>query len=176
MRQLTFSSGFLRIVFHHLCRLQYPADTGNGWSVKSWWVTLDVGAMATTEVALNPGDGVFGNMTRTGAGRWFIDSVNTRTGQHTGLTTPRSIVDRLRVQPWAYITAECYGCVDCSTYPTAPSYFKSMAFASDDGSKTAPSWVVNPQPDPNQFCHEGTVIVNATDAYIYFSGPPADAA
>ncbi len=123
--------------------IQYPADTGSGWSVKSWWVTLDVGAMASTEVALNPGDGVFGNMTRVGAGRWFIDSVNTRTGQHTALTTPRSIVDRLRVQPWAYITAECYGCVDCSTYPTAPTYFKEMAFACDDGSKTAPAWWVS---------------------------------
>jgi len=96
---------------------QYPGDNGNYWSVKSWWVTLDVGAMASAEVQLEVGDLVFGNMTKTGEQEWFINSVNTRTGDATPITAS-GIGDRLRSQPWAYVTLECYGCSSCATYPS----------------------------------------------------------
>jgi hypothetical protein len=46
---------------------------------------------------------VFGNMTMTGKGEWFIDSVNTRTGEQTSLTAKGvEFGGRLDVQPWAY--------------------------------------------------------------------------
>jgi len=46
--------------------LQYPGDDGNYWSVKSWYVTLDVGTVESQEVPLAVGDFVFGNMTQVG--------------------------------------------------------------------------------------------------------------
>jgi hypothetical protein len=83
--------------------LQYPGDGGSYYSVKSWWVTLDIGAMASDEVQLNPGDNIFGNMTRTGPLEWFIDSVDSKTGTHTSITA-KGLGARLKSQPWAYGT------------------------------------------------------------------------
>jgi hypothetical protein len=81
--------------------LQYPGDNGNYWSVKSWWVTLDVGAMASNEVQLEVGDNIFGNMTKIGTEAWFINSVNMRTNQQTSIKAS-GIGARLKSQPWAY--------------------------------------------------------------------------
>lgn len=39
---------------------QFPGDYGRYWSIKSWYVTLDAGAVSSTEVRLNVGDKVFG--------------------------------------------------------------------------------------------------------------------
>lgn len=64
--------------------LQYPAQSGQGWSARSWFVTLDIGAVASDEIAFRQGDVVFGNMTKTGPSQYFIDSVNTRTGRPRG--------------------------------------------------------------------------------------------
>jgi hypothetical protein len=51
---------------------QYPSDTGRGWSVKSWYVTLDGSSFASSEVLVAAGDTIFGNMTRIGANSFFI--------------------------------------------------------------------------------------------------------
>ncbi len=40
--------------------LQYPGDLGNYWSVKSWYVTTDSGAIESPERKCNPGDTIFG--------------------------------------------------------------------------------------------------------------------
>ena len=52
----------------------FPASVqGRGWSVRSWWVTLDLGAASSTELALPPGAAIFGNMTKTSAaGDWYM--------------------------------------------------------------------------------------------------------
>lgn len=92
--------------------IQFPGDQGNYWSVKSWWVTLDVGAMASNEVQLLPGDKVFGNMTKTGTDAWFINSVNTRTSQATSIIAS-GIGSRLKSQPWAYGAFQLTTCMHC---------------------------------------------------------------
>jgi hypothetical protein len=83
--------------------LQSPADSGAAWSARSWFVSLDVGAVASQEIAFDEGDIVFGNMTQTGAQRWFINSVNPRTKKQTYITTSHA---RLALQPWSYTTVE----------------------------------------------------------------------
>ncbi len=39
--------------------LQTPADSGAPWSVKSWLVTLDVGAIQTDEIEVSTGQVFF---------------------------------------------------------------------------------------------------------------------
>lgn len=82
----------------------YAASFGNEWSVKSWWVTLNGGAMFSTELPVNSGDKIFGNMTRVGSQSYYIGSVIASSGKVTGITYTNS---RLQSQPWAYNTLEC---------------------------------------------------------------------
>jgi hypothetical protein len=75
-------------------------------------VTLDVGALYSNEIVVQPGDAIFGNMTRlSGGSAWFIDSVVQSTGKHTSIKATASQMgnNRLQNQPWAYVTLECYG-------------------------------------------------------------------
>jgi hypothetical protein len=93
--------------------LQTPADSGDAWSVKSWYVTLDAGAIQTPEIVVQPGQVIFGNMTLIADSTWFCGATVA------GMSTNFSYSDpRLKTQPWAYTTLECYGCQDCSTFPT----------------------------------------------------------
>jgi hypothetical protein len=149
--------------------IQYPADGGNHYSVKSWWVTLDMGAAYSPELALEPGDAIFGNMTKTGASAWYIDSVNMRTGESTHITAS-GLGPRLKNQPWAYVTLECYGCSSCSTYPSgnSSSSFEDMLLTTVAGKPFSPSWQANAKPDPNKFCHESIELINASNVNIYF--------
>jgi len=125
--------------------LQSPADSGDAWSAKSWFVTLDIGAIASQEIAFNEGDIVFGNMTKTGATSWFINSVNTRTKKQTYITTSHA---RLASQPWAFTTVECYGCEGGCTYlPTKPCVFNSMSLTLKK-KPVVPKWVASVSPNP----------------------------
>lgn len=77
--------------------LQYPKDDTFGWGVKSWFVSLDIGAVWSTEISAKPDDIIYGNMTRTSGNTWFIGGVNTRTKQATTITVSHA---RLQLQPW----------------------------------------------------------------------------
>lgn len=113
------------VVPSSVCAMQYPGDMGLYWSVKSWYVTLDDGALASTERKVESGDYIFGNMTRTGPSSWFIDSVVGKTQQHTSISVTR---DRLMLQPWAYNTIEGYGVVGCKDYPPGPAPGNTVQF------------------------------------------------
>jgi hypothetical protein len=134
--------------------LQFPGDGGRYWSVKSWYVTLDVGTVASNERRLQPGDQVFGNMTRTGPTSFYIGSTSAKTGSTTYLSVNH---DRLASQPWSYNTVECYGCDGCSTYPTKPLEFTKLQMSKDKAPIT-PSWINNPKPSHNTQCHEKATI------------------
>jgi hypothetical protein len=84
--------------------LQFPDGAERSWAVRSWYVTLDAGAIASTPVACSPGDNIFGNMTRVGPSSYFIGSTVVRTGEITKITANAR---RLMTQPWAYNTLEC---------------------------------------------------------------------
>jgi len=149
--------------------LQYPADMGDGWSVKSWYVTLDDGALYTEELPLADGDIIFGNMTQTdSSGGWFIGSQSVQTGKSTNLNVSRP---RLINQFWAYVTLECYGCVDCSTYPQNPSKFSGLSMSSKGQAITNPKFLLNPKPNPSLKCQETVDILSTTAQNIIFRTP-----
>lgn len=62
-------------------------------------------------------------MTRVANQTWYIGSTVVSSGKTTELTHAN---ERLRVQPWAYNTLECYGCHGCETYPTDPCKFTKL--------------------------------------------------
>lgn len=122
--------------------LQYPADSGSDWSVKSWYVTLSSGVLYTPEVPCRAGDVIYGNMTRVSGNTWFIGSTVTRNNKVAGLTVTR---DRLKLQPWAYTTVECYGCNDCSYLPTNKLHFSGMSLWANN-KLIVPTWAAYTSP------------------------------
>ncbi len=48
-------------------------------------------------------------------GQYVVDSVVVSSGKSTAIRPQEST---LTSQPWAYVTLECYGCIDCTTYAT----------------------------------------------------------
>jgi hypothetical protein len=148
--------------------LQYPADSGSGWSLKSWYVTLNAGALYSEELLINSGDLVFGNMTRVNGTAWFINSVAASTGQGTSLTVDAK---RLAQQKWAYNTLECYGCEDCSTYPQKPVLFSKLKLVETNGKAVAPQWKINPKNQPKKFCGELPILNKDGSVSIRFQKP-----
>ncbi len=136
--------------------LQVPADSGPGYSLKSWYVTLDSGVIETQEVPCQPGDSIFGNMTylKKGflGGKWYVGGTVVRTGQTASLTADKA---RLKTQPWAYTTVECYGCNGgCSYLPTQPLVFSQMTGAFN-GQNVPFQWKAFVSPNP--ICPNGPV-------------------
>ena len=144
--------------------LQYPGDNGNYWSVKSWYVTLNSGVLVTPEISCQPGDVIYGNMTMTKSGMfsgtWFIGGTNWRTGQTAGLSADKA---RLKKQPWAYTTVECYGCQDCSFLPTNELIFSGMT-AAVKGTNAPLSWTAYTTPNP--VCHT-TAHIQSSERVTY---------
>jgi hypothetical protein len=148
--------------------LQYPSDDGEGWSVKSWYVSLDNGALQSDELRVKVGDAIFGNLTQVGLtsteGKWFIGSQSVATGRSTDLTVARP---RLRAQPWAYNTLECYGCAGCTTYPQQPCRFTNLQL-SYKGRKLTPQWNLNPKPAKKFQCAETIAVLTPSAQNIVF--------
>ncbi len=136
--------------------LQYPADSGSGYSVKSWYVTLNDGAIYSPELPVNSGDVIFGNMTRFNETTWFVGSTSVAQQQTTSIVVNRP---RLWPQQWAYLTLECYGCSGCGTYPTQPLVFSKLSLTVK-GEHIEPKWKINPKKPINQFCKEKATINN----------------
>jgi len=147
--------------------LQFPADAGNYFSVKSWYVTTDIGTVYSDEIVVDSGDNIFGNMTRTGDTSWFIGSTVVSTGQTTSITVDHT---RLLNQPWAYNTLEMYGAEDCSTYPTEPVLFSSLDLVYKGQSIPAEKvkWQINPKNQPVKFCNEKPVLNTNGTVVIQF--------
>jgi hypothetical protein len=144
--------------------IQYPGDRGLYWSVKSWYVTLDTGTVHSTEIELNVGDVVIGNMTRTGSTTWYIGSTQESTGKNTNVTVNH---DRLATQDWAYNTIECYSCSGCTTYPTQPELFTDLVLT-QGGKQITPKWNVNPKPSKDKQCKETPIVKSASEVDVSF--------
>jgi len=149
--------------------LQYPAEGGNYWSVRSWYVTLTGGSLVSDEIPLSVGGTVFGNMTRVGPTSYYIGSTNTATGKTTSLTVNKP---RLKNQNWAFTTVECYGCDGCDWLPTNDCDFTDMTLASDSGPLTA-TWAAEVSPNPK--CHTTAHVTDsATVTYSFQSSSDDD--
>lgn len=152
--------------------LQYPGDAGNYYSVKSWWVTTDEGALASNEIKLEPGAVIECNMTKTGPQQWFIDAaVSGRAGkkEHTSVTA-QGLGDRLASQPWAYAAVmECYGCSSCDMLPqhNASSVYSAMQLLDEAGNPITPTWLPNPKPATDRTCPSSIQVVDATTVITY---------
>eukprot|EP01091_Cochliopodium_minus_P002432 TRINITY_DN12294_c0_g1_i1.p1 TRINITY_DN12294_c0_g1~~TRINITY_DN12294_c0_g1_i1.p1 ORF type:complete len:302 (-),score=66.40 TRINITY_DN12294_c0_g1_i1:52-957(-) len=128
--------------------LQYPASSGSGWSVKSWYVTLNSGVIVSREILVNAGDNIYGNMTRLSSSDWYIGGTSTQTGKTSEIKVSRQ---RLLSQPWSFNTIECYGCGGgCSYLPTNTCVFSKLSLTSQ-GSSVSPSW--NAFVSPNPICN-----------------------
>ena len=87
--------------------LQYPASGFHkGWSVKSWYVTVNAGALFSKEIDVKTGDAIVGVMNRTGPDSYVVSSKLASDGT---ATVQSATNNRLKIQPWAYNTIECYG-------------------------------------------------------------------
>jgi len=144
--------------------LQYPGDGGNYWSVKSWYVTLDSGVVVSDEIPVKVGDTIFGNMTRLSGNNWYIGGTSLENKRTSSITVNRA---RLQVQPWAYNTAECYGCDygGCATEPKNPIKFTKLALYAA-GKQVTPSWVVHRSPNPQ--CNEQAHVQDPATVSISF--------
>jgi len=124
--------------------LQYGGDSEGGggkyWALASWYVTVDAGAVYTPLISpLNPGDVIFGNMTKTGPQSWYIAGVVN--GKTAALTATHP---RLASQPWAYCTLETYEIADCSWFPPPGASIQFSAMSLTDASgPISPSWESN---------------------------------
>jgi hypothetical protein len=148
--------------------LQYPGGFfSSGWELKSWYVTINAGALYSSGMNVKEGDAILCNMTRTGEDSWVVkgqvgDKVQTQTATN---------ADRLKVQPWAYsAVTECYGCDGCETFPTKPITFTdNMLYQAGELVKVQGSdWVVNAKPPVKFECHEKTVVAANGDATTSF--------
>ena len=74
--------------------------------------------------------------------------------QTTYITVARDV---LKTQPWAYNTAECYGCQSCDSEPSNVVDFTQLEI-SYKGQPLKPTWVTHTTPTP--ICSE-KAIVNA---------------
>ena len=147
--------------------LQFP---GNGfrksWAVKSWYVTVNAGALQSPAINVASGDAILCNMTRTGPESWFVGSTVKSSGKQ---TNQRATNKRLAKQPWAYNTLECYGCRGCSTYPTTPVSFTDLKLFKKGTDVTSEvKWLVNPKPQPVQKCKEATTVGGPDSVSISF--------
>jgi hypothetical protein len=148
--------------------LQYPGGFfSSGWELKSWYVTINAGALYSSGMSVKEGDAILCNMTRTGEDSWVVkgqvgDKVQTQSATN---------ADRLKVQPWAYsAVTECYGCDGCETFPTKPITFTdNKLYQAGELVKVAGSdWVVNAKPPAKFECHEKTVVASNGDATTSF--------
>eukprot|EP00658_Telonema_sp_P-2_P065773 TRINITY_DN54951_c0_g1_i1.p1 TRINITY_DN54951_c0_g1~~TRINITY_DN54951_c0_g1_i1.p1 ORF type:complete len:319 (+),score=98.32 TRINITY_DN54951_c0_g1_i1:54-1010(+) len=149
--------------------LQYPGGfLSQGWSLKSWYVTLDAGALHTTGInGIQPGDAVLCNMSKAGEDSWSISG--SLKSDPKKVTTQTAQKSRLSVQPWAYNTVECYGCNGCSTYPKNPVVFTENALWQDGVVvESGDKWVVDPKPAAKLECKEAVTVHPNGDTVMSF--------
>lgn len=138
------------------------------WVLKSWYVTVNSGALQTRGIDVQAGDSILCNMTRTGDQDWLVTGTlksDASKSQQLQASNPR-----LKLQPWAYNTLECYGCNGCSTYPKQPITFteNKLYQAGKEVQVPGDMWEINPKPAKKLMCHEKTAVAANGDTTISF--------
>jgi len=148
--------------------LQYPGGLfSRKWILKSWYVTVNSGALMSEGIDVEPEDAVTCNMTRTGTSTWSVSGTLKSSGK---ATTQSATNPRLALQPWAYNTLECYGCEGCETFPTKPITFTENKLYQAGKLVDVPgsAWEINPKPAHKLQCHEKTTVAANGDTTISF--------
>lgn len=150
--------------------LQYSASLfGSGaWAVKSWYVTVNAGALYSKAISVEAGDAILCNMTRTGPTSWLVSAALKSDPSKTTVQTANH--ERLRLQPWAYNTVECYGCDGCDTYPTQSITFTDNKLYQNGQLLDVPGdlWAINPKPAEKLECQERTHVAANGDTTVSF--------
>jgi hypothetical protein len=149
--------------------LQYPGGLfSSGWALKSWYVTVNAGALYSTAINnIKAGDEILCNMTRLDDDSWVISGA--LKSDPSKITTQKASNERLKLQPWAYNTLECYGCDGCDTFPTKPITFTdNKLYQAGKLVTTGDKWVSNPKPATDKQCNEATKIASNGDTTIGF--------
>jgi hypothetical protein len=140
--------------------LQYSYGS---WEVKNWYVTLGSDVLYSDAFSTSPGDNIFGNMTKIGSEKWYIGAYSQKNpASSCSLTVSRP---RLASQPWAYNTAECYGCCGCACEPTNSCVFSKLVLK-NKGQVVTPAWV--PHTTPNKLCREKAVVNSPSEVTLSF--------
>jgi hypothetical protein len=145
--------------------LQYPCGQLE-WCVRSWYVTLDGGVMVSDPLIAQPGDTIYGNMTKIGKDEWFVGSTVLSSHKTTFIRVSH---ERLSEQLWAYTTLEGYGVKGCTYYPDNTCGFTDLKLYSPDGYVEKPLWHVNPKPNPELECHERVRVNSPSSITISFN-------
>jgi len=148
--------------------LQFPGGFfSNSWVLKSWYVTVNSGAIESDGISIDSGDDVVCNMTRTGPQDWVVVGTRRSDGK---ATTQKASNSRLKLQPWAYNTVECYGCDGCDTYPVDSVRFTENKLYQAGKELQVPGdmWDINPKPAKKLMCHEKTTVAANGDTTVSF--------
>lgn len=151
--------------------LQYPGITTRSWGVRSWYVTINEGALMSELLDVDSNDAIVCNMTKLGDESWFIGSKIQSSGKETNQNVDRSTPGagaRLKTQPWAYNTLECYGCDGCGTYPKTPVTFSNLTLTTVNNVQEQIKWLPNPKPAKDEKCHEASQIDGPDKVVISF--------
>lgn len=150
--------------------LQYQGGFFGGakWELKSWYVTVNSGALYSRAITVEAGDAIICNMTRTGPTSWVIKG--TLKSDPSKSTVQTADNKRLKLQPWAYNTLECYGCNGCDTYPKQAIKFTENKLYQAGKLIDVPkgAWAMNPKPASKMECGEATLVEDNGDTTISF--------
>jgi hypothetical protein len=146
--------------------LQYGPSAGGGgeyWSLASWYVTVDAGFLISSIEKPRSGDWIFGNMTLLGPDTWFIGSQIVGGRE----VTLRANKQRLRNNPWAYVTLEVYNdSGDCREYPKNPQLYKDMSLTDASNKPISAQWTMHKSVSP--ICGEHMTVESPEHVTIHF--------
>ena len=111
----------------------------------------------STPLEVVAGDSIMCDISKIGTESWKVVGTLQSSGRH---TAQKATNKRLKMQPWAYNTLECYGCDGCDTYPQQPITFSNNTLYQYDKQikLNHSTWETNPKPSKFRNCHERVVL------------------
>jgi len=137
---------------------------GGEWTLASWaCCPSNISTTSRTISGLRAGDVIEGNIERTDASTWRVDS--TVNGQTTTLTPRVGSYNYV----WADVTLEIYTINTCNQYSTGTVHFTDMELTGSSGESVMPSWT---QPAGTE-CRGTVDILDSKSIDIYHNGGSA---
>lgn len=141
--------------------LQPVLGWSSGWTLASWaCCPSNISTTSRTISGLQAGQLVEGNMERTGASTWKIDS--TVNGQTTTLNPTVGSYGYV----WADVTLEIYSISSCDQYSNGKVHFTDMKLTGSGGESVTPQWT---QPAGTE-CQGKVDIFDTQTIDIYHNG------
>jgi len=138
-----------------------PAGGGPFWGVATWFVTMNHGYLVSDLVQVNPGDSIWGSLSRVNGNTWSMEATVS------GVTSNQTVQsNRLWNLPFAYCAMEVFHIGgDCTAFPTNPVDFTQLKITVGQQQAKA-NWMVNTTMNP--MCNEGAKVIDPTQIVISF--------